>query len=186
MTLRRAPKLATLLIGIAVLGAACGGSESGHNDADVTFTQQMIPHHTQAISMARLADTRASSSDVKVLAKRIEAAQDPEINKMRGWLENWGKSETAGHDMSHGDTAMTGGMMSAQDMAALAKANGPEFDRLFLTMMTQHHRGAVEMAKSELNNGKSKDAKALATSIRDSQTKEIAEMANLLAQQPKA
>ncbi len=187
MTKFRMSKVAALLLAIALFGAACGGSKNGHNDADVSFVQQMIPHHSQAISMARLANSRASSTAVKALAGRIEAAQDPEINKMQGWLKNWGKPKAnTNMDMSHGDTAMGGGMMSTKDMAELAKAHGSKFDRLFLTMMTQHHKGAVAMAKTELDTGKDKDAKALATSIRDSQTKEIAEMAGLLAQQPKA
>ena len=61
------------------------------NDADVTFAQQMIPHHQQAIEMARLADGRAADPEVKNLAAAIEKAQDPEIDTMKGWLKSWGK-----------------------------------------------------------------------------------------------
>jgi len=75
--------------------AACGnedGSDSaaGQNDADVAFAQQMIPHHQQAVEMAQLAETRAESPEVKDLAADIEAAQDPEIETMTGWLDSWG------------------------------------------------------------------------------------------------
>jgi uncharacterized protein (DUF305 family) len=61
-----------------------------HNQADVMFAQMMIPHHEQAIEMTELASTRASNADVKALAAQIQAAQQPEINEMRGWLASWG------------------------------------------------------------------------------------------------
>lgn len=180
MTKRFTLPLLAVLAGIVLVVAACGGSKSGHNAADVTFARQMVPHHTQAVAMATLAPNKASSAEVKALAKRIEAAQGPEINKMQGWLEDWGKSEAkSSMDMDHG--SMGDGMMSDADMAKLTKASGVEFDRLFLTMMTKHHQGAVAMARAELDKGKDKDAKALAKDIRDSQTKEIAEMRDLLA-----
>ncbi len=182
MTKRFTPKLLAVLIGLAFVAAACGGSKSGHNDADATFVQQMVPHHSQAVTMAALASTRASTADVKALAKRIEAAQGPEIMKMQGWLKDWGKAtETTamGHSNMTG-SGMGDGMMSDADMSKLMKASGADFDRMFLTMMTKHHQGAVAMAKTELAKGKDKDAKALAQSIQDSQTKEITEMHALL------
>ncbi len=181
MTKRLTPKLLAVLIVLALLTAVCG-SKSGHNDADATFAQQMVPHHSQAVTMAALVSTRASSADVKALAKRIEAAQGPEIMKMQGWLKDWGKAtETTaiGHSNMTG-SSMGDGMMSDADMSKLSKASGADFDRMFLTMMTKHHQGAVAMAKTELAKGKDKDAKALAHSITDSQTKEITEMGNLL------
>ena len=61
-----------------------------HNQADVMFAQMMIPHHEQAIEMTELASTRASNADVKALAAQIQAAQQPEINEMRGWFASWG------------------------------------------------------------------------------------------------
>jgi uncharacterized protein (DUF305 family) len=179
---RATSKLLAVLVGIVVVVAACGGSKTGHNAADVTFVQQMVPHHTQAVAMATLAPGQASSPAVKALAKRIEAAQAPELNKMQGWLKDWGKSE-AKTTMDMGKGGMGDGMMSDAEMAQLTKASGARFDRLFLTMMTKHHQGALVMAGTELDKGKDKHAKALAQSIRDSQTKEIAEMRTLLAKQ---
>ncbi|WP_241841467.1 DUF305 domain-containing protein [Pseudofrankia sp. BMG5.36] len=73
------------------------------------------------------------------------------------------------------------GMMSAQDMAKLAAASGRDFDRMFLTMMTAHHNGAVAMATTEERDGRYGPARQLATSIRTSQTAEITEMNGLLA-----
>ena len=146
-----------------------------HSAGDITFAQAMIPHHQQAVQMAKLASTRASDPRVKDLAARIEAAQDPEIMKMTGWMSSWGASmpsDMAGMDMP--------GMMSTADMTALTAATGTAFDKAFLTMMIAHHTGALAMAKIELASGADADAKALAQSIIDGQTKEITEMKAIL------
>jgi uncharacterized protein (DUF305 family) len=153
-------------------------SAESHNDADATFVQSMIPHHEQAVMMAGLAADRASSPEVKDLASRIEAAQGPEIDTMKGWLEDWGVEPMTGHMSGMHDDMP--GMMSDADMSALRKAQGADFDRQFLTMMIAHHEGAIEMARTELEDGEDADVKALATSIERAQTKEIAEMRQLL------
>ncbi len=169
--------------------ADSGGSEASFNDADVTFVQGMIPHHEQAIEMARLATTRAESPEVKDLAARIEEAQGPEIEKMRRWLEEWNAPETSSADddmggMDHGggsdDEAAGPGMMTAEDMDELRAADGAEFDKMFLTMMVEHHEGAVEMAETERQNGQNADAKKLAGEIIETQEAEIEEMTGLL------
>ncbi|MFE6510566.1 DUF305 domain-containing protein [Nocardioides sp. NPDC057767] len=168
--------------------AACGGEDgsdttAGHNDADVTFAQQMIPHHEQAIDMAEAAESRAESQEVKDLAADIEAAQGPEIETMTGWLESWGEDVPDGgmSDMDHGDMSDDmSGMMSEEDMTALENATGAEFDQMFLTMMIEHHEGAIEMAKTEQADGESADAKALAEDIETAQAEEIQTMQELL------
>lgn len=159
---------------------------SSHKDADVTFATDMIPHHAQAVEMADMALKQAKSKAVKALAARIKAAQDPEMTTMSGWLNNWGKpvpQTMAGPDMGSMQGSM-GGMMSQAEMEALGKASGTAFDRMWLTMMTKHHQGAVTMAQTELTDGASADAKALARSIITGQTKEISEMRALLAAKP--
>lgn len=194
---KTAKRLVLLVVAVAlVFGvAACGGSSgdkadaSDFNNADVTFTQEMIAHHTQAIEMAKFAPSRADDAGVKDLAKRIEAAQDPEITRMKGWLEDWGKPTSSNGGMSgdggeHGGMADHGsgkGMMSEAEMGTLMGAKGAKFHMMFLEMMTTHHRGAIDMAKAELADGKSADAKKLAQDIIDAQTKEIAEMKTLRA-----
>jgi uncharacterized protein (DUF305 family) len=158
------------------------GAEGSFNDTDVAFARDMIPHHQQAIQMARLAKGQAEDARVLDLADRIEAAQQPEIEMLSGWLEDW-DAET-GH-MDDGMGGMDGGMsgmMSEQDMHSLMNATGAEFDRLFLEQMIAHHEGAVEMAETEIADGQNADAIALAESIRDSQTAEIAEMEQLLTE----
>jgi uncharacterized protein (DUF305 family) len=162
--------------------AAPSASAGAHNDQDVAFAQGMIPHHQQALEMAELAADRASSARVKDLAARIEKAQEPEIRTLTGWLESWGEqAPTAGMDHS-GHAGMTGmtGMMSEADMAALKKATGKDFDTRVLSLMVEHHQGAVEMATTEKQKGRSRDAKAMADAIITAQNAEIKEMERLL------
>jgi uncharacterized protein (DUF305 family) len=149
-----------------------------NNSADVTFAQGMIPHHEQAIEMAKLAATRAESPEVKAFASQIQAAQDPEINEMKAWLSSWGEPTTMPNDMSHG--GHMSGPMSSDDMAKLEGLSGSAFDREFLTMMTAHHQGAIEMAKTEQANGRYKPAKAMAADIIRAQSEEITKMTELL------
>lgn len=152
------------------------------NDADVTFAQQMIPHHEQAVEMATMAQEQASSPEVKQLADKIAAAQGPEIDTMTGWLEDWGQevSSDSMSGMDHAGSDMSG-MMSDDDMESLGAATGAEFDQMFLQMMTQHHTSAIEMAKTEQQDGENPDAIALAEKIEADQTAEIAQMQDLLA-----
>lgn len=176
--------------------SAAEGSDADFNDADVAFVEGMIPHHEQAVEMADLAETSAESAEVKDLAMRIKDAQGPEIETMQGWLEEWG-AEESGEDMGgmddHGDDSeaegasdveMGGGMMSEDDMADLESAEGAEFDEMFLTMMIEHHEGAVEMAQTESDEGQNTDAIALAEDISEAQEAEIEEMNGLLESPP--
>jgi uncharacterized protein (DUF305 family) len=182
--------LAVLLAVAAMALAGCasnGGAEPASEkfiDADVTFAQGVIPHYQQTIDMAKLADGRAESAEVKQLAADIEAAQGPEMETMTGWLEAWGQVVPGG-DMSamdHGDMSGDGmaGMMSQDDMDELEAASGAQFDRMFLTMMIEHHEGAIEMAKSEQADGENPDAIALAEKVEADQTAEIQEIQALL------
>jgi uncharacterized protein (DUF305 family) len=171
--------------------SSSASAEADHNDADVAFASGMIPHHESAITMAQMAQAQAADPRVKGLAARIEAAQTPEIETMSGWLADWGAAASSsatdesmgGMDdggMDHG--GMADGRMGEMDTSALAGISGAEFDRKFLTMMIEHHRGAVEMATTEAADGQNTDAIALAESIRGSQNTEIAEMQQLLTE----
>ena len=141
---------------------------------DVEFAQMMIPHHEQAVEMADVAlanDT--ASQDVKALAAQIKAAQDPEIQTMKGWLAQWGASESAGQ-MDHG------GMMSDDQMSSLMGISGPEFDQMWLTMMIEHHEGAIEMAQDVLDTTSNPEVEQLATAVVEGQEKEITTMKGML------
>jgi uncharacterized protein (DUF305 family) len=157
---------------LSISGAAA------HNAADVTFVQMMTPHHSQAIDMANKEVIDGSNAQVKALAKKIMAAQSPEINQMNGWMTAWGVAP-AGHQ-GNGSMGSMPGMMSDAEMARFQKAKGTQLDRTFLEMMITHHEGAVTMGRTELATGLSTEAKALAQSIVTGQTEEIATMQQLL------
>ena len=150
--------------------------DSGRED-DVMFAQMMIPHHEQAVEMADMAlDPDASSSvEVRELAVDIKAAQDPEIETMRGWLDAWGAPQEPSVGMGHDS-----GMMSQGDMGALASAEGAEFDQMWLTMMFEHHEGAITMARDVQSITEDEEVKALAEEIIAAQEAEIATMQALL------
>ncbi len=153
-----------------------------HDDADVTFAQMMIVHHEGAIEMAELAAATASTPQVRALAARIAAAQGPQIDRMKRWLDGWGEPQPADVEhggMDHGGMSMDG-MDQAGAMSDLRGLSGTEFDRRFLELMTAHHQGAVTMSEEELASGRNAEALALARSIIDDQTAEITEMTNLL------
>ncbi|MEV5958036.1 DUF305 domain-containing protein [Streptomyces sp. NPDC051987] len=160
-------------------GGTASASAGAHNAQDVSFAQTMIPHHRQALEMASLAADHASSAQVKDLAARIEKAQDPEINTMTGWLKAWGEEvPMAGMDHTgHGGMA---GMMSDKDMTMLKQSKGKDFDTMFLTMMVQHHQGAVQMAGTEQAKGAYAPATGMAGAIVTGQNAEIEEMNKLL------
>ncbi len=149
-----------------------------HNDADVTFAQQMIPHHTQAIEMSdTLLAKQGIDPRVTELANQIKAAQGPEIQQMQGWLTQWGTAPMP--PMSgHGDMA---GMMSEQDMTALKDAQGVDAAKLFLTQMISHHEGAITMAQTEIKDGQYPPAVELARAIVTAQQREIVTMNGILA-----
>ena len=150
--------------------------DSGRED-DVMFAQMMIPHHEQAVEMADMAlDPDASSSvEVRELAVDIKAAQDPEIETMRAWLDAWGAPQEPSGGMGHDS-----GMMSQGDMGALASAEGAEFDQMWLTMMIEHHEGAITMARDVQSITEDEEVKALAEEIIAAQEAEIATMQALL------
>ena len=170
---------ATLLLAAGCSGVnkdSTDGAGSSHNESDVAFAEMMIPHHQQAVEMAKLAETRAESQEVKDLAVAIEAAQDPEIQTMQGWLKSWGEDGTS-HEMSHDEMP---GMVDDKAMGNLGKATGAEFDRQFLTAMIAHHEGAIAMAESEKSDGVHKGSLRLAEAIIKTQTAEIKRMQAML------
>jgi len=165
------------------LSASVSVVPGAHNAADLTFAQQMILHHRQAVAMAELAASRTHSQKVKRLAAKIKADQGPQISRMSAWLRAWGQQVPA--PTASGMPGMhhpMPGMMSSGEMAKMMAASGPAFDRLFLTMMIRHHEGAVQMAKTERLHGEYGPARAMAQFIIASQTAQIAQMRTLLGQ----
>ncbi|NYG55348.1 DUF305 domain-containing protein [Nocardioides perillae] len=194
--LRRATAGTVTALLAAITLAACSSDEASsgadHNEADVAFASDMIVHHAQALDMAQMVDGKEVSSEVEELAAEIEAAQAPEIEQMSGWLEQWGEDvpdpaamDHSGMDMGSGDMGMDmemPGMMTAEDMAALETAEGAQFEQLWLSMMVEHHQGAIEMAETEQDQGEFDPAVDLAGEIADAQAEEIERMQALLEQ----
>lgn len=179
---------------------------STHNQADVTFAEQMIPHHSQAVEMSdMLLSKDGIDPRVTALAEQIKAAQGPEIEQLQAWLTSWGQSSsssgmnmpTTSHNMegmtpstsmnmpmpseSMGTMPGMEGMMSADDMTALQNAQGTDAAKLFLTQMIDHHRGAVAMAQTEVDSGQYPEAISMAQTIISTQNEEITTMEGILA-----
>jgi uncharacterized protein (DUF305 family) len=153
------------------------------NAADVAFAQDMIPHHEQAVEMAEMAASHTGNPAVQGLATEISAAQGPEVELMTQWLEAWGQTPTqtsSGHDMGDMDMGDMPGMMDTDQMNQLTAASNADWDTLFLTLMIEHHEGALDMARTEIANGQNPDAIALAEKIEAAQRAEIARMRQML------
>ncbi|MEO1421073.1 MAG: DUF305 domain-containing protein, partial [Pseudomonadota bacterium] len=126
-------------------------ADTSYTPDDVRFMQGMIPHHEQALEMARLVAERTNNADVVDIAGRIESSQGDEIEFINGWLSDRGEAspESGGHHSMHMHHQMAG-MASPEQMAALAEASGTNFDRLFLELMITHHEGALTMVEDLL------------------------------------
>jgi uncharacterized protein (DUF305 family) len=149
--------------------------EKGFNDADVTFAASMIPHHLQALDLTQLASTRAHDLWVRDLAGRVRSQREPEIRIFKAWLDTWGEQPLPR------DHKLPGGVTQAK-MTGLAAASGTAFDRMFITLMIDHHEGALALARSEEEQGAHGDAKAMAGEIVVTQEAELKEMKKFLAQ----
>ena len=146
-----------------------------YNQADVSYAQMMIAHHAQALEMTQLVPDRAADQGVKNIASRITAAQGPEISVLRNWLSDRGQP---GSDPAH-DHATMPGMQSTAALAELAAARGPDFDRRFVTMMTEHHRGALTMVNDLFRTGSDERLSKMAKETAIEQDIEIGRMADL-------
>jgi uncharacterized protein (DUF305 family) len=171
-------------------------------EADISFMQGMIHHHSQAVEMTDLMPTRTRNKRLLALGKRISISQTDEMQYMRQWLEERGQPAPGahghmdhsvmnmkGHDMSSMKTMdmasmpLMPGMLTPQQMKALAKATGSAFDRLFLTGMIQHHTGALIMVEDLFDTAGAGQDNVLydfATDIDNTQRAEIKIMQGML------
>ncbi|MCY7402915.1 MAG: DUF305 domain-containing protein [Nocardioides sp.] len=174
-------------------GTTLPPSEDPYTESDVAFLVQMVPHHEQALAMAELAPDRASDERVLGLASRIADVQQAEIDVYVRWLADHGlgadgrPDDRAGEDdeQDHGDDGHSGdmsmpGMASDQDLAALAAADGAQFDRLWLELMVSHHEGALDMAAEREVTGTNIRVGELAADVAVTQLDEIATMQAVL------
>jgi uncharacterized protein (DUF305 family) len=185
---------------LALIAAATASAQDAprYTAADVRFMQGMIGHHAQALAMTALIPDRTTRQNIRLLGQRIEVSQKDEIAMMRNWLKDRHQALPAGdpqHDhhaqagnsmnmpgMAMSDTLMPG-MLTADQLAELAKASGDEFDKLFLRDMIRHHEGALVMVASLLGTtGSAQEAEVFrfASEVDSDQRAEIARMNALL------
>ncbi len=163
---------------------------------DVEFMQGMIMHHAQAVEMTALIESRTQNKELRLLGARISQSQSDEMNFMKRWLESR-KQPTSMPEMEDMDiTDMSShhyhhmlmpGMLTKKQMDALKKANGAEFDHLFLSGMIQHHNGALVMVKDLFDTtGAGQDAELFnfATDVDSGQRAEIKIMQTMLDKKP--
>jgi uncharacterized protein (DUF305 family) len=114
----------------------------GYTAADVRFMQAMIGHHAQAITMATMAPTHGANDQILRLAQKIDISQKDEIEMMERWLRERGQVVP---DTEHRHAMVMPGMVTPEQLAELDAARGPAFNKLFLSLMIQHHYGALDM-----------------------------------------
>jgi uncharacterized protein (DUF305 family) len=174
----------------AIAQAKADSVRHPYTAADVEFMSHMIHHHAQAIVMARWAPTHGASPAVQRLADRIINAQQDEIGTMQSWLRDRRQpvpEATPGGVMMNmagmEHEMLMPGMLTEAQMKQLDAAHGPEFDRLFLTYMIQHHKGAVSMVKDLFGTygaGQDELVFKFASDVNVDQSTEIARMEKLL------
>lgn len=153
--------------------SAAANPQQQHNQADVVFLQNMIPHHAQAIAMSQMASNQATSPQVKDLATRINTEQSPQTQQMSDLLTAWGAPTPA----TNTGMGTMGGLGHGQTPAVMS---GALFDRMFLQMMIVHHQDAVIMSQTELVQGSNPATRNLAQQIISAQQAQINEMQALL------
>jgi uncharacterized protein (DUF305 family) len=179
-------------------GAGRVDTTAGHfapfTQNDVHFMSGMIYHHAQAVMMAGWAPTHDAGPSLRALCERIVVGQTDEINLMQRWLSDRHQTvpdPKAAQTMMPGMAGMGGmdssmimpGMLSAAQLAELDKARGPDFDRLFLQFMIQHHRGAITMVNQLFGTGSGEEEIVFkfASDVYADQTTEIDRMQRMLA-----
>ena len=174
-----APGEASRVIAVA---QATDLSKVGATAADIKFMQGMVGHHAQAVEMVALIPSRTQSEDMKKLGMRIDVSQQDEIKMMRGYLTARGAALPDEH-AHHRPGGMMPGMLTPEEMTALAAAKGTEFDRLFLEGMIKHHQGAITMVEELFNSpraGQESDINAFASDVDADQRMEIGRMGAML------
>lgn len=189
----RVPLWLTLLAGVVALTAGLvlaplapwAASVPAEDSAEVGFARDMRVHHAQAVAMSMLAFDRTDDARVRTVALDIATTQQAQIGMMGAWLEEWGHRPSSsgppmtwmGHDMGPGEQMP--GMATREEMAALADARGAAFDRQWATLMHAHHGGGLPMTEAVLAETDDESVRSLATGMRDSQSAELALLADI-------
>ena len=175
------------------------------NPVDIGFAQDMSLHHEQALTMARMALSRASLR-VQGLAQVIVDQQLRELGAMQGWLMLWEAPPMAERDdmawMRDAyarsprrdpaydrfiESCIRGegmpGLATPAQLDALSGARNPDaFDQAFLALMVRHHQGAVVMARFAVDHSGLDVVRGLARRMAAEQQQEMAQMLAMLRQ----
>jgi uncharacterized protein (DUF305 family) len=186
----RDPRLAAVLAVAAVVffGLAVwlylSGRPPGDGSPEAGFARDMIVHHAQAVEMAEIVRDRTENEEIRILATDVALTQQAQIGMMLGWLDVWGlpatSTEPAMAWMGHPMEGMMPGMASSEEVNGLRELPPEEADKLFLRLMIEHHRAAIPMAESVLEQSNHPAVEELARAIASSQRGEIETMQVML------
>lgn len=193
-TLLLAPGVGVVGAGSTEAIAAAQHQAASYTAADAEFMTGMIPHHAQAVIMARWCPSHGARRDIALFCEKIAVAQADEIRLMQNWLGQRGlpvpDSLSTRHVMQMGGMThemLMPGMLTDEEMAELDRARGNQFDRLFLTGMIRHHEGAIGMVNDLLSQsgaGQEDVVFRFATDVLADQTVEIERMKLMLQTLP--
>ncbi len=171
-----------LIAAAAALLSGCGAApEAAHNDTDVMFAQMVREHHRQAADLLEILNGRAERAEVRDLAAAMRTEWAAEAGRLDGWLEQWAAPATADPDeglhAGHGDLHS----LRPRDVAEVRAAQGPDVDRIGVSLLLGHHHNTVEVARLETTNGRFPAAKELAAQITARRQEQVRTMLGLLA-----
>ena len=174
---------AVVLFGLAVW-LYLSGRPPGDDSVEAGFARDMMVHHAQAVEMAEIVRDRTESEEIKILATDIALTQQAQIGMMQGWLDVWGlpasSTEPAMAWMGHPTEGRMPGMASPEEVNRLRELPPQEADVLFLRLMIEHHRAAIPMARTVLEQSNHPAVEELAGAIASSQRAEIETMQAML------
>lgn len=193
---RRAPVVtvvrATCLAAAAVLLLThCGPGSVRDDSAEAGFARDMATHHAQAAEMALIVRDVGADERLRALALDIMLTQATQRGVFMGWLQQWNLPQASsrprmvwmsGHDHAASESERLMGMATADELARLRGTRGADAEVLFLQLMIRHHEGGVRMARAVLAESTREEVVAMARSIDESQTGEIALMIQMLAE----
>ena len=150
---------------------------------DAKFLDEMTMHHRQAVDMAKTADKKLSSSQVKKLNKKMMEDQKKEIARMDKWKKQVGSDKTA--DMGEGHAGMNMpmdmnmNMNMNMNMSEMKDLKGKDFDTKYLEMMSAHHSQAISMVQNYLSDLTNPEVKSFAEKTAKTQESEIEKMSKM-------
>lgn len=152
------------------------GQSSNTAAYDLRFIDTMRAHHEQGIQMAQMAEQRASTAELRAMAKKMIADQRKDQAELASWRKKWYGAAAGARDMS-----LPGASAMNMDMSSLRKAAGHDFDHQFISMMIPHHEGAISMGREGASKAAHAELRRKAEEIADKQQREVADLKKMQA-----